>query len=200
MSYANDWGFVFPTGRSQLTGPGTRWWYEFLVPDSVDSAEYLSADQNAIDCPEGDDGSAVYGGYHSTSFRSGAFYSDDQRFVVFTANWGPDGNGAFMGIRMAGVPWPTEVMTFACTAAWNSGVTKFSSGYATFDTLIRGPGGGWKAVWTPHTSETTTGVFVDGHAEALGHDRMRSLKNRHFDSANTGMYSWFASDGEWIQP
>jgi len=195
-TYASDWDYVVPSGRSNypasIGGDGTRWWYEFLMPDSYDSTEYLGSDHNKVSCPEGSrDDFAVYGSYE-TNKRSG-----DQQFRVFFQD--KDVGLLFRGIATQDVPWPTRLMGYACTAKWNGSETSFGFGYPTFARNIAGPGGGWKATWTPHPSQTTVGWFYDGHAESLGNTGLLNLNNAYFDPVNRGIREWFARDGTWVQ-
>jgi len=188
MNYANDWDFVVPTGRSNIPPDGTRWWHEFFVPDSQDSTEYLTSDQKTIACPEGKDGEAVFGAYDPTK------HTADKAFEIGDN----DATLTFVGIAVSNIPVPSDVMGYACTARWNAGITSFKPGYPLFGQSIKGPGGGWKAAWTPHHRQYTTGLFFDGHAAALDDDGLLGLGNAYVDDTNHGIRGWFAHDGQWV--
>ncbi len=190
FSYAADHDSISPTGP--LKDGGKQWWHDYFVPD------YLDAKKPAIaHCPASED-TAVYGSYEPRD------NSADGQFSFFRQlrEDRPNGNGkvtvwAFYGIIHEANPYPSSVMGFACTAVWtNSG--KFNHGYHTFTTNIKGPGGGHKAVWTPHLNETTAGLFYDGHATTVGEDGLINLKNGYVGPLNTGIREWFSRDGTWM--
>lgn len=190
MTYASDWKQVIPTGRCAFPSEGTRWWHQFLIASDRNPVAYLEAKANAIDCTEGTEPDAVFGSY----VLSGG--SDDDKFTVREQD---NSIGLlFEGINIVRVHWPTSIMLYACTGRWNSGQTSFSPGYATFGRRIQGPGGGWKAAWTPHARSTTTGLHVDGHATTLNGTAMVNLRNGRFTDANTGIQQSFDLDGTWM--
>jgi type II secretory pathway pseudopilin PulG len=187
-SYANDWKQVTPSGRCSAPGQGTRWWHEFFVPDDYAPTDYLSAEATEIDCPEGQEDDAVFGSYDTVK------HSEDERFRVFeqdkSTGW------LFRGIHLDSVPWPADLMTYACAARWNRAETDFSPGYPTFSATVAGPGGGWKALWTPHHQSTTAGLLADGHAETYGRDAMARLRNAWFPATDVqGIRESFDRDG-----
>ncbi|MEX0775965.1 MAG: prepilin-type N-terminal cleavage/methylation domain-containing protein [Phycisphaeraceae bacterium] len=191
MTYASDWKQVVPTGRCAFPGVGTRWWYQFLVPDSYNSTEYLTAGAKSIDCPEGEGSDdAVFGSY---DIASG---TQDSTFTVHAQN---NAIGLlFDGINISKVPLPSDVMAYACTGKWNASETKFTPGYQLFARNKKGPGGGWKAVWTPHGQSATTGLHLDGHAEVLDGQAMLDLNNAWVDASNHGIKESFDKDGTWV--
>jgi len=201
--YANDWDYVIPSGRSAKTGLGTLWWHDFLIEGDHSGTGYLDTDAAGIDCTEGEEEDSVYGSYISNAAGkfAGQYVSTEGRFYITDTNW-DDGSGQFQGISTEDVPNPSSLMNIACTAIWNTGLTKFSHGHEVFSHNIRGPGGGYKAIWTPHMAETTTGAFLDGHAESLNRQDLLTSGNANFthgpNAGQNGIREWFASDGTMI--
>jgi len=187
-TYGNDHDLVVPTGRCADVSGNTVWWYEFLTQDGTQGGDYLSSTQAQISCPEGDEQDiATYGAYHSDLNTS-----DDMIFY----DYAKDGWALWRAVRLDAVVDVTALMTHACTGKWNRAETNFSKGYATFNHAISGPGGGWKAVWTAHPGQVTTGTFIDGHAETVGGDAFATLDNAR-TATEQGIRRWFAMDGTW---
>jgi len=191
-AYANENRGIVPSGRSS-DGSGSEWWYHFLGPSDVSPTDYLPAGSHqTLVCPEGWDGNAEIGSYHSNAES----WSEDGEFWI-QRKWAEPNIGLFQAIRVDAVPKPASLMSYACTSRTNRLQTDPpGNGYPTFSHNIQGPGGGWKAVWTPHPSETTAGLHIDGHAETLDEAGLLSRSNATANNGSQrGIRQWFDSQG-----